>query len=321
MLLKSVTEQSTQVKLTTQLIDELHPVIQTAFKRDRESLLLRKRVAEREYSRYMTRVEIVPEQERNMTEVSRQRNIKQAVFASLLQKREQVVMELANTVDKGKLIDETQALKKVKPKTLVALFLSLILGLLIPYIIFFTRRKLKKMIDSEIDLKVTTNLPLVGTIPASGQGDIEDAFRLVRNHILPMLDGGKKTILVTSANKGDGKTFSASHLAESFTKMGEKTICRNLLEVLPAGTTDSPHPADLLANKSVHQALANLRETYDIIILDGPELDSYSEPLIGSMADVTCFVCRSGKTTKAAIGRLEKMNSDNHLSSTCIVLE
>ena len=268
----------------------------------------------------MSRVENVPEQERNMTDVSRQRNIKQSVFVALLQKREEIAMELANTADKGRLIDETQMLKQVKPKTMVALLSSLILGLLIPYVVFFTRRNMKKVIDTEIDLKVTTKLPLVGTIPALGQGEVDDAFRLVRNHILPLLGEGKKTVLITSANKGDGKTFCATHLAEAFTRMGEKTIVRNLLELLPAGTTDSTHPADLLANKGIHQALANLRETYDIIILDGPEMDPGNETLIDGLADVTCFVCRAGKTTKAAVERLGKINSDHHQSSPCIVL-
>ena len=182
MLLKSVTEQSNQVKLTTQLIDELHPVIQNAFKRDRESLLLRKRVAEREYNRYMSRVENAPEQERSMTEVSRQRNIKQSVFVALLQKREQVAMELANTVDKGRLIDETQWIKKTKPKTLIAILLSTFLGLILPYVFFFARRNLKQIIESEMDLKTVTKLPIVGTVPATGQGDYDDAFRTIRTN-------------------------------------------------------------------------------------------------------------------------------------------
>ena len=320
MLLKSLTEQSTQVKLTTQLIDELHPVILTAFKRDRESLLLRKRVAEREYNRYMSRVGGVPEQERVMTDVSRQRNIKQGVFVSLLQKREEVAMELANTTDKGKLIDETQALKKVKPKTLIALLSSLILGLLIPFVIFFIRRTMKKVIDSEIDLKVTTKLPLVGTIPASGQGNTDDAFRLVRNNILSLLGEGKKTIMVVSADKGDGKTFCSTHLAEAFNRTGEKTLCRSLLDVLPEGTVASSHPADLLAHKDLHKVLANLRESYDIIILDGPENDQYNEALIGGLADVVCFVCRAGKTQKAAIEKLDKQKAENRLVTPCIVL-
>ena len=179
---------------------------------------------------------------------------------------------------------------------------------------------MKKVIDTEIDLKVTTRLPLVGTIPVLGQGEVDDAFRLVRNHILPLLGEGKKTVLITSANKGDGKTFCATHLAEAFIRMGEKTIVRNLLELLPAGTTDSTHPADLLANKCIHHALANLRETYDIIILDGPEIDSCNETLIGGLADVTCFVCCPGKTSKAVIESLDKLKKDNNLPSSCIVL-
>jgi Mrp family chromosome partitioning ATPase len=255
-----------------------------------------------------------------MTDVSRQRNIKQGVFVSLLQKREEIAMELANTADKGKLIDETQSLKQVKPKTMVALLSSLILGLLIPYVVFFTRRSMKKVIDSEIDLKVTTKLPLVGTIPASGQGDTDDAFRLVRNNMLHMLGEDKKTILVVSADKGDGKTFCSTHLAEAFTRMGEKTLCRSLLDVLPEGTTDSAHPADLLARKDLHQALAKLQETYDVIILDGPELDLCNEPLIDSLADVTCFVCRAGKTQKAALERLDKLKAEDSHTAPCIVL-
>lgn len=319
-LLLGMSEKSPQLQRIAQQIEDLHPAILTAIQRDRQSIVIRRRAVEQEYNRYMSRVGNAPEQERVMTDVSRQRTIKQGVFVSLLQKREETAMELANTTDKGRLIDETQVLKKVKPKTLVALLLSLILGLLIPYVVFFTRRTTKKQVDSEIDLKVMSTLPLAGTIPALGQGNVDDAFRLVRNHILPLLGEGQKTILVTSANKGDGKTFCATHLAEAFTRMGEKTIVRNLLELLPAGTTDSTHPADLLANKGIHQALTSLRETYDIIILDGPEMDSYNETLIGGLADVTCFVCRAGKTSKAAIECFDKLKKDNDLSSPCIVL-
>jgi tyrosine-protein kinase Etk/Wzc len=102
--------------------------------------------------------------------------------------------------------------------------------------------------------------------------------------------------------------------------MGEKTICRHLLDVLPAGSTDAVHPADLLAHKDLRQSLASLKESYDIIILDGPEMDPGNESLIDGLADVTCFVCRAGKTTKAAVERLGMINSDHRQSSPCIVL-
>ena len=345
MLLKSVTEQSTQVKLTTQLIDELHPVILTAFKRDRESLLLRKRVAEREYNRYMSRVDNVPEQERNMTEVSRQRNIKQIVFASLLQKREETAMELANTVDKARLIEETQSLKKTKPKTLIAVILSPILGLIFPYVFFFGRRKLKKRIECDIDLKIMTKLPLVGLIPSYGKVECDNAYRILRTNLLHQLQERQNTILITSADEGDGKTNCAVRLSKAFAQMGKKTAVCDLNfhhpslakefdasdrtglvtllqneDLLPTEIISSAHPADLFAHKNLHELLANLSETYDIVILDGPSAGEDNYTLMHGLADVTCFVCRSGKTLKTSIEKLDKMNAENSLASPCIVL-
>ena len=319
-MLKSMTEQSVLVTQNKQMINELHPAIQTAILRNKETLMMQRGAAEREYNKYLSRVGDVPEQERVLTDVSRQRNIKQGVFVSLLQKREETAMELANTVDKCRLIDETQSLKKTKPNTLVALLMAPIFGLILPYVFFFSRRSLKRQIDSDIDLKLITKLPLAGTIPALGQGECNDAFRLIRNNILNLLGEGQKTILVTSANQGDGKTFCATHLAEAFNRMGEKAIGRNLFDILPAGESDSIQPGDLVAHKDLQPVLANLRETYDIIILDGPEMDQYNEPLIGSLADVTCFVCRSGKTSKSVIEKIEKMKVENRISSPYIIL-
>lgn len=318
-LLLGISEKSPQLQQVNLQIMELHPAILEAIQRDKHSIVIRRRAVELEYNRYMSKVENVPEQERVMTEVSRHRTIKQAAFVSLLQKREETAMELANTTDKGRLIDETQSLKKAKPRTLVALLSSLIIGMLLPYVFFFFRRVMKKTVETEIDLKVMTRLPLAGTIPSPGQGDCDDAFRLIRNHILSLLSEGQKIIMIVSANQGDGKTFCATHLTESFTKMGENTYTSHLLDLLPAGT-GSTHPADILAHKSLQQVLTGLRETYDMIILDGPEVDEYNETLIGSLADVTCFVCRSGKTSKVTIERFEKLKAENRLSSACIIL-
>lgn len=319
LLLKSVTEKSPQLQKVNELIRELHPTIQTALIRDKQSLLIRRRSVEKEYNRYLSRVGNVPEQERLMTDVSRQRGIKQGVFVSLLQEREKTAMELANTTDKGKLIDETQALKKTKPKTLIALLSSLVLGMLLPYVFFFVRRSKKKYIESEIDVRVTTDLPLLGTIPPSAKDD-DDAFRLIRNNLLLQLGDDKKTILITSANEGDGKTFCATHLAEAFTRMGAKTICRNLAEIHPTGISDGINPADLLAHKGLRQAIADLRELYDIIILDGPEVDSTNKTLVSTLADVTCFVCRPGKTTKVSMKQFEKQKGENSKTIPCVVL-
>ncbi|MBQ9230823.1 MAG: AAA family ATPase [Prevotella sp.] len=227
MLLKSVSEQSVQVKQTTQLIDELHPVILTAIQRDRESLLLRKRVAEKEYNKYMGKVSSAPEQERVLTEISRSRNIKQGVYMTLLQKREENALELSTTIDKGRQIDETLFLKKTKPMKIVALAFAIVFGIMIPYVILFLRRSLKKNIETEVDLALLTRLPLIGNIPTNPRNDSE-TFRTIRTNLLHMLKGNMKIVLVTSANEGDGKTFFAVNVAKSFAMIGEKTLLCDL---------------------------------------------------------------------------------------------
>ena len=146
------------------------------------------------------------------------------------------------------------------------------------------------------------------------------AYTLVNGHQLNLLGEGQKTILVTSANQGDGKSFCATHLAEAFARIGENAIVCKLHDILPSGVDNSIHPDDLLAHKGLRQKLSDLQETYDIIILDGPEIDQSNEVVIGGVADVTCFVCHSGKTSRGAIEELEKMKAENNLASLCIIL-
>jgi capsular exopolysaccharide synthesis family protein len=361
-MLKSMTEQTTQVMQNKQLINELHPAILTAVRREKEALLMRRKVVEGEYNRYMGRVGNAPEQERVLTEIGRDRNVKQGVYVSLLQKREENAIELANTTDKGRKIDETLYLKKTRPKTLVALALALMAGLLLPYMVFFMHRFLKNRIDSEIDLKLLTRLPFIGSV-SSNPDECEESFRRIRTHLLHQMKEGQKTVLVTSAEEGDGKSFCAIRLAEAFAKMGERTMLCDLnfhhpsiakmldvedrtglttllahdvsknqiqsvikesrlsgLNVLPAGPLSSVHPADLLAHKCLNHLLDGLRQVYDIVILDSPAVGRYHDILIDGLADVTCYVCQSGKTTKISIEELDKMANQNSLASPCIVL-
>jgi uncharacterized protein involved in exopolysaccharide biosynthesis/protein involved in polysaccharide export with SLBB domain len=132
-LLKSVSEQSPVVKKINLSIQELHPNIQTAMKRDRQSLLIKRQSVEREYDRYNSRVTNTPQAERVLTEIGRQREIKQGVYLLMLQQREETAMQLANITDKGKLIDAVRAVRYSNhPKKKVVLLGALLLGLLFP---------------------------------------------------------------------------------------------------------------------------------------------------------------------------------------------
>ena len=222
-ILKSVSMQSPQGQQATQLIEELHPVIKEAINRDRQSLLMKKEVAQKEYDRYLGRISNAPQQNRTMTEITRQRNIKQNVYLSLLQKREEYALELSKTVDKGIKADATLYNKKVKPLALFVLPLALLIGLIIPFIVFFVYRWLKGTIADANSLKNLTNLPVIGDVPLDGCGT-EEAFLRIRSELLHQMKDGQKTLLVTSYDTGDGKTFCAIRLAESLGRTGKRVL-------------------------------------------------------------------------------------------------
>lgn len=362
LLLKSVTEHSAQVKLTTQLIDELHPVILTAFIRDRESILLRKQSAEREYNKYMSRVGSAPEQERVLTEIGRDRNIKQGVYVSLLQKREENAMEIAKTTDKGRLVDATLFNKKVKPRVLMVLLLMIVISMLLPFLYYYLREWLKGVVENSDDLRQLSELPVIGEIPVDGPLT-EEAFHSIRARLIHLIKGGQKRIMVTSDSTADGKTYTAIHLANALSATGKRVVLCDLNlrnpsvgkllnvqgkgwceilskdalawsdvqsvvqqtmpgapDVLLAGQIPSVHPATLLSHDHLCRIIACLEEAYDFVILDTSAAGQYDEVLVDGLADVTCFVCRSGKTPKTAVNHLNELAAQARLMSPVMVL-
>ena len=361
-MLKSMTEQTTQVMQNKQLINELHPAIQTAILRNKETLLMQRAAVEREYNKYVSRVGSAPEQERVLTEIGRDRNIKQGVYVSLLQKREENAMEIARTTDKGRLVDATLFNKKVKPRVLIVLLLVIVISMLLPFLYYFLREWLKGVVENSDDLRQLSELPVIGEIPVDGSMT-EEAFHSVRASLIHLMREGQKRIMVTSNSAADGKTYTAIHLANALSATGKKVVlcdlnlrnpsvgkqlnvqgkgwCDILSEealtlsdiqsvvqktmsggpdVLLAGQIPSVHPATLLAHDHLCRIIACLKDAYDFVILDMSAVGQYDEVLVDGLADVTCFVCRSGKTPKTAINHLNQLAAEARLMSPVMVL-
>lgn len=339
-LLKSVSEMSPQLQRVNQSIKELQPVIQTALKRDRQQIVMRQNTLQREYGKYMGRVGSAPKMERVLTEIGRQREIKQGVYLLMLQKREETAMELANTTDKGKLVDETTLVKgSNKPQKKMVLLVALFLGALLPAGILYLLQMFKQTIDTRAELETLTRLPIIGEIPSTNS---DDALRTLRTNLLLNLKAPQKTILVTSATPAAGKTFLAQHLATTLTAIGKKALyldCdlrktsssvtmseKSVSSVLMSKENSSSsvlmskdsHPADILASADFAQQLKAAQSSNDYVILDSPALGEYTDAYqLASFADATIYIVHSGHTTKSAISSL---NTDKNLPNICLVL-
>ena len=238
-LLKSVSEQAPQLLTLTGTLDELRTSIRTALLQARRAADIMRQGIERQYSMYQSRVSSSPEQERVLTQIGRQQEVKSGLYLLLLQKREENSISLAATADKGKIIETPQFDGKVSPKSAIILLAAIVLGLAIPYGILFLIRLFSYRIEGHDDLAKLTTLPIVADVAVANESakttggivvhenrndQIDEIFRGLRTNIQFMLTEGQKTILFTSSTSGEGKTFNAANVAMSFALLGKKVI-------------------------------------------------------------------------------------------------
>ncbi|MBR1410672.1 MAG: polysaccharide biosynthesis/export family protein [Prevotella sp.] len=311
--LKSMSDKAPQVQRITESIQELDPVIKTAMKRDRQSILMKRSAVEREYSRYMGRVGNAPQQERVLTEIGRQREIKQGVYLVMLQKREETAMELANVTDKGKLIDKTRLVKNSsKPQKKMVLLMALFLGLLLPVIVLYLRQMLNEKIATRKDIKSLTKSPMVGEIPLADQSE---AIRNLRTNLLLGMEEGQKVIFMVSESESDGKTYLAKQLTDSLTAIGKKTL---YMDLDLRSKSSSVHPADLFASDEFAKQMADAKADNDFVVVDTSALGKYNDVYqIAKFADVTCYVVKAGQTPKSVV---EKLKEETRLPNVKYIL-
>jgi capsular exopolysaccharide synthesis family protein len=160
-------------------------------------------------------------------------------------------------------------------------------------------------------------------------------------------EGMPKVLLVTSTRSGEGKSSSALAIAQNFARRERRVLLvdsdlrkpafkaandrvglskllttedkvqdhiaetqhRNLW-LLPSGPLP-PNPADLLSTGRIRRIIGEIREAFDLIIIDGPpSLGLADAPLLAAAAGSTLFVIEAGKTrTRAAIEALNRLEA------------
>ena len=238
-LLKAASEQAPQVQTLTATIDELQSSIKTALLQARSSADIKRQGIQNQYAMFQGRISAAPIQERVLTQVGRQQDVKSTLYMLLLQKREENSIALAATADNGKLIDEPLFMGKVSPKTMIVLLGALVLGFLIPGLCLFLLSFFRYKIEGHEDVARLTDLPIIAdvavasenvkqkagiVVQANKNNQIDEIFRSMRTNIQFMLQGDQKVILFTSSTSGEGKTFNAANLAVSFALLGKKVI-------------------------------------------------------------------------------------------------
>lgn len=92
------------------------------------------------------------------------------------------------------------------------------------------------------------------------------------------------------------------------------------LYVLPGGSVP-PNPTELLARETLDKAVRELKERFDYVVLDTAPMGMVTDTLvIGRVADLSVYVCRSGYTRKGDYMLINELAEGGKLPNLCTII-
>ena len=243
-LSQSMTADNPAMIRLEEQIAGLRKNINSSIRSVQQGLNIQRRDARNQANIYGGRVGVMPTQEREFMELSREQQIKATLFLMLLQKREENALELAATANSAKVLDEALLEGKVSPRTMIILLAALMLGVLIPAGIIYLRDILQYKIRTRADVDRISKIPVLGEIPKHDENTniavmenetrpIDEAFRMARTNLLLTLGADNKVVVFTSTVSGEGKSFIAINMAISTALLNKKVLIIGLDLRLP----------------------------------------------------------------------------------------
>ncbi|GAA2899566.1 polysaccharide biosynthesis tyrosine autokinase [Microbacterium esteraromaticum] len=249
--------------------------------------------------------------------------------------------------------DAAEPSAPVAPNLRFSVILGGVGGLVAGLIVLLLRRVLDVKVRTHTDMSELMGTGVLGRVPKLGKKGTapadsrvaniaKESFRQIRTGLrFSSVDAEVRTVMITSANQGEGKSTVAASLAEVFAAAGQRTIivdadmrrpkvARNFkvdgsvglsgvlsgqvsvatavqatsdpnLFVLPAGAVP-PNPSEMLGSAALKNLLAELSRDFFVIIDAPPVLPVTDASIISTMVDGVVYVSATGTTRKAAVG-------------------
>lgn len=265
-IMKSASANNQVVQDAEDNIANLSSSIRQAITQAYKNLVIQKNNLSKQYSKYNGEVGHTPSQERILTQIGREQEVRSGLYLMLLQKREENSISLSATADKGKLIDKPAYGGQVSPKKNMILMIGFAAGLGLPLLFFILLQLLRYKIEDHEDVVKMTKVPVIADIAVASEAkkqkadivvrensntQIEEIFRSLRTNLQFTMKGDANVIMLTSSMSGEGKTFIAANLAVSYALLGKKVILIGL-------DIRKPRLAELFQIKNHHNGITTL---------------------------------------------------------------
>ncbi len=254
--------------------------------------------------------------------------------------------------------DATEPNFPVSPNTKLYIAVGLVLGGLLGVAFAVIRQLLDTRVGDRDDLAATSRLPVLGVTPLwadknetnkalpmlkQPEGVAAESYRRLRSNLDFVWSGtpGAKSVMLTSARPGDGKTTTSLNLALALAERGDRVVLVDAdlrrpsiakatgleqavglttvliekvplrqalqtwtvsnLDVLTSGEIP-PNALQLIDSPKTRNLIARLKDLYDYVVIDAPPLLSVVDAsLLAREVDGTIVVVSSGHTKRAQV--------------------
>ena len=311
----------------------------------------------------------------NLVSLLRTSRVNEGIYTFLLQKLEETRIAEASEVGNVFIIDPAISPRRpFKPTTRLNVILGVIVGLALGVALAFLLERLDNSIKTTEDVENQLGLSVFGCIPAVQDGKRQgvipepstsgketaprmlaigepqwravEAYRALRTSIqYANPDQLTRTVLVTSAVPGEGKTTTVANLAAVIAQTERRILLVGSdmrkpeihllfgtpkepgltdiltgrvnwrsavhgtdvesLKLIPSGAIP-PNPAEILGSKHMTVFLEEIRADFDMILFDSPPALGFADAaVLGNKVDSSFLVIEAGKTTAQMVARVK----------------
>lgn len=274
----------------------------------------------------------LPDVESEYSDLERDFKILDATYTFLLQKQSENQIAKASNTSDCEVLEEPHGVSVVAPQSERIYSTALALSLALPAAILFLLEYFNSKIRTADELmKTVPDVPLLAVVPQSSSTEelicikepqrvTSEAFRGLRVKLQFMnstTDAACKTIMFSSCNSGEGKTYCAANTASVFALTGKRTLIMNFdlrcprMEasigisptcgiadyladladvesiIVPSGVNPNlfvapagsipPNPAELIASVRTKELMDYAHKNFDIIIVDTAPVGQVSD--------------------------------------------
>jgi len=348
-------ESGSETATTVSEIEALKVSIAERILNTRKKTTIQINKTNQEIAQVKQQLSVIPEKANVLNTLDRKLDLDKKVYELLAEKRAQFLITGTTLTTGAQLIKPaSEPTSPAFPSAMFIFTCAVVCGLIISIPVCTVAEKWQsRKLTNRQEIDKQSRIPFIGAITKNNENDMafDSSISALCTRVLLRQD--TKIITFASANKGEGKTFIATHFAQAFAAMDKKVLVIDMnadnpkvathfdvtperslaqvlegscdihdaicitsypnLDVLECGTLSSGVNS-FLASKMRDSVLDSLKKHYDLIVTDTPDIGTQIDAIpLMKMSDLNLFIVNANTTRKESLMAAEQINKDYNL--------